>query len=58
MEVGDCGAYGAQGWDRKFFFVKECQEKHDVCRRDGEHGFGEENADGKVTVSFPGSGVL
>ena len=33
-------------------------EKHDVCRRDGEHGFGEENADGKVTVSFPGSGVL
>ena len=38
--------------------MKGCQEKHDVCWWDGEHGFGGENADGEVTVSFPGSGVL
>ena len=32
----------------KFLFVKEFQEKHDVCLQNGEHGFGEEDTDGAV----------
>ena len=34
--------------------MKECQEKHDVWLRNGEHGFREDDTGGQVVVSFPG----